>query len=162
MPSPSCVRMIFPLTITRNSRQNAFAQKSLQKCVFPILLALWIMDQRTPSCSPGNLLIRFCSQLSRSLAASFYSTQKKSANLSTTLPHHITSYPTATRALLFSKEATTTHIILLLHVYPPPVFANPQFLVLGHRLHFPIMSLVAQRCRGCEEETAQQHCADEG
>lgn len=46
-------------------RQNAFAKKPTQK------ISSSHVSYKTPSCSPGSLLTRFCSQLSRSFAASF-------------------------------------------------------------------------------------------
>ena len=86
----------------------------------------------TPSCSPGSLLTRFCSQLSKSLAASFCRKDRISN------PH---MYPNQTRPLLLKKAKT--HVVLLLHIDPAPVLADPQFLILGHRLHFTVVTLVA-------------------
>ena len=61
-----------------------------------------------------------------------------------------------------SFSPDTTHVVLLFHIDPALIFAYAQFLVLGHRFHFAVVALVAQRCGGCEEEAAEQHGADEG
>jgi hypothetical protein len=116
------------------------------------------LPYNTPSCSPGSLLTRFCSQLSRSLAASFC----KSTIVSHTLSSKIANNDLHRKSQVAGRRSQITHVVLLFHINPAPVFPNPKLLFLCHRFHFPVVALVSQRCRGCEEEAAEQHCADEG
>jgi hypothetical protein len=53
-------------------------------------------------------------------------------------------------------------IILLLHIYLPLLPPNPQLLVFGQLLDFPVVTFVAERCCGREEEGAENHGGDEG
>lgn len=94
----------------------------------------------TPSCSPGNLLTRFCSQLSKSFAANLC---RKVSSIS-------------------HRPAAATHVVLLLHIDFPLVLANPQLFFLRQLPDFSIESLIAKSGRWREEERAQQHGRDEG
>lgn len=76
---PSLVHVWYSVTdCNPKPRRNAFAQNPPKKNILPLSCLLDSFDPRidphnTPSCSPGKRFILFCSQLSRSLAASFCS-----------------------------------------------------------------------------------------
>lgn len=91
----------------------------------------------TPSCSPGSLLTRFCSQSSRSFAASLCAASLACSHI--------------------RMQEVKTHIIFLFHINPPSCLANPQLILLAHPLDSSIMLLISDSCRGREEERACHH-----
>jgi hypothetical protein len=98
-------------------------------------------DYITPSCSPGSLLTRFCSQSSKSFAAS----------LCAPIHQHKT----------ISSGALSIHIILFFHVDSSARLSNAQLLFFTQPPHSSVMFLISYRSCRRKEERSCHHCSYE-
>lgn len=96
-----------------------------------------VPHQMIPSCSPFNLLTRFCSQSSRSFAANFC--KRISISFEATIP--------APKGIF--REA---YVVLLFHIDLPRILSNSQLLIFAKPLYSSIMFLISDRCGGGQKE----------
>jgi hypothetical protein len=102
----------------------------------------------TPSLSPGSLFTRFCSQSSRSFAASRCETRAASAHAS--MSSHRTGY------------TATTHVVFVPDVDLTSLSTDTELFLPGHLPHFSVVFLVSDSCCGGEHERAGDDDRDKG